>query len=381
MRIAYFISNRNTFPPSKDQINASTTVVLSIIKHLRNKHDITLYAAQGSKMEGIRIIDLDLPAFKMDSAVGAIDWTTKAVLGMKGIYIGELFRDADKYDIIHLNTEPVYLGFPFAQLLKTPVLFTSHNAFHKLEKQIFSFFDNKIYLSALSNHQAKTLPLTQKIPVIYNGLEVEKFKFEKNSDNYFLFMGRLVKDKGIDVFLELAKKNKDRLFYIAGMGDPLYENLIEKESKNNSNIKFFGMVPRETDVWFKLLAKAKALITPAYFEEPFGLVMTEAMASGTPVITFSKGSAPEIVIDGKTGFIINQDADIRGNWIIKETGVEGLSMAVKKILDMPLSNYNQMRMAARNNVEVNFNDKKMANEYEKLYFSIVEDFKRKNTIS
>lgn len=379
MRIAYFISNRSTFPADKNSINASTTVVTNIIKHLYKKHDITLYAAQGSKMEGIRIIDLSLPAFKIDSAVEAVDWATKAVLGMKGIYTGELFKNAGRYDIIHLNTEPVYLGFPYAKLLKTPVLFTSHNAFHDLEKSIFSFFDKKIYLSALSQNQVKTFPMTQKIPVVHNGIEIEKFPFEENSDNYFLFMGRLVKDKGIDAFLELARKNKDKLFYIVGMGEPFYEAFISKEVKENPNIKFFGMVPRETDSWFKLLSKAKALIAPANFEEPFGLVMAEAMATGTPVVAFSKGSAPEIVLDGKTGFLVNASNDIRGDWIIKETGIEGLNLAIKTILDTPSQAYVQMRKAARNNVETNFNDKKMASEYEKLYFSIVSDFKSKNS--
>ena len=124
MNIAYFVSNRSTIPSAPDQITASTTVVLNIINELKSRHHITVYAAQGSHIDGVNIVDLGLPPFEVDSSLSNSDWITKAVLTMKQIYLGKLFKDATHYDIIHLHTEPSYLAMPFIDLVKTPVLIT-----------------------------------------------------------------------------------------------------------------------------------------------------------------------------------------------------------------------------------------------------------------
>lgn len=365
MKIAYFVSNRSIFPGGKNEISASSGVIFDIIKHLSKKHQITLYAAKGTKASGVKVVDLNLKPFQIDSNIENTDWTTKAVIGMKQIYVGELLKNADQYDIIHLNTEPIYLGFPFTELSKTPILFTMHNSYHQnLEKEIFSFYDGKVYLSALSKNQANTLNLKQKVPVIYNGLEISKFPFEKNNEDYFLFMGRLVKDKGIDIFLELSENNKDKSFYIAGKGDPYYEKLIAKKAQENKNIKFFGLLPRDSQEWFNLLSKAKAVIMPIQWEEPFGLVATEAMACGTPVVAFAKGAMPEIIVDGKTGFIVN------------DSELAGLNSAIKTLSNLSKEEYLGMRNQARKHVEDSFSSEKMAYTYEKLYLEIIENFKK-----
>lgn len=98
----------------------------------------------------------------------------------------------------------------------------------------------------------------------------------------------------------------------------------------------------------------------------------EAMATGSPVVTFARGSAPEIIVDGETGFLVNQsDEYIRGNWIIKKTGVEGLCEAVNKIYSMPDDQYRKMRQAARRRVEENFTVEKMVEGYENVYIKVL----------
>ena len=121
-----------------------------------------------------------------------------------------------------------------------------------------------------------------------------------------------------------------------------------------------------------LMQKAKAFLMTINWEEPFGLVMIEAMACGTPVVAFARGSVPEIVKDGETGFIINpSDDDVRGDWIIKKTGFEGLCEAVNKLYSLSQEEYKQMRLACRKRVEERFTIEKMVEEYEKVYQDVL----------
>lgn len=114
--------------------------------------------------------------------------------------------------------------------------------------------------------------------------------------------------------------------------------------------------------------RSKLFLFPLSWEEPFGLVLAESMACGTPVIAYARGSVPEIIKDGKTGFIINSsNDDSRGNYIIKKTGIEGLCEAVKKIYAMPETDFLTMRRECRTSVEERFTAEHMAQEYMELY--------------
>lgn len=372
MKIAYFTSNRTTFPAASDQIAASSTVTIELITHLASRHEITLFAAKGSQVPNIKVVDLNLPPFTVDSNITDNDLIAKASQGMKQIYLGEIFNRAHEFDLIHLQTAPIYLAMPYVGLIKTPVLFTSHNNYNAFEKEIYKFYDKKIYFSALSHSQASQFPLTQKIPVIYNGIEISKYPFQDNSQDYFLFLGRLHKDKGIDIYLELAHNLSQYSFYIAGKGHQTYEKRIKTYTDQHKNINYPGMLPHESPEWFDLLSKAKALLMPITYEDSCPLVPLEAMACGTPVIAYAKGALPEQVIDNKTGFIVNSsDTDIRGEWIIKRTGIEGLYEAIERIYNMPADQYHQMRQNCRKHVEENFTVERMVNEYEKVYQQIL----------
>jgi len=366
MKIAYFVSNRNAFPPRRDQIAASTDVVISIIESLRQKHEVTLYAAEGSKQEGVKIVDLGRKPFLLDSGITGNDWVTKAVVGMKQIYVGEIFKDAAQYDLIHLHTDPIYLGMPFTSLINTPVLFTTHSPYRELEKEIYTYYDGKVYLSAISKSQAAKFPTKTAIPVVYNGVDIKEFSFQASPKGYFLFLGRLIAEKGIEDFLELAGQCEQGEFYIAGKGDRRCTELVEKAAKEKKNIKFFGMVEKGSPPWFDLLGQAKAIIMPVRWDEPFGLAPVEAMACGTPVIAYNQGSMPELVQDGLNGLLA------------KDQKVSGLSEALKTLGALSESEYQKMRQAARRTVESNFTTEKMAQNYERLYQKIIEDFAKKH---
>jgi glycosyltransferase involved in cell wall biosynthesis len=101
--------------------------------------------------------------------------------------------------------------------------------------------------------------------------------------------------------------------------------------------------------------------------------MIEAMACGTPVIAYARGSVPEVIVDGVTGFVVNSsDDDIRGNWIIKKTGIEGLQEAIEKIYSLSDDEYLKIRKNCRKHVEENFTFNKMVDEYEKVYKEVIE---------
>jgi glycosyltransferase involved in cell wall biosynthesis len=346
-------------PPEPSQIAASSTVTTNIIKELSKRHKITLYAAKGSHIDGVNIKDLGLDPFHIDSALTDNDWITKAVVAMKQIYIGEIFKRFEEYDIIHIQTEPIYLAMPYVSLIKTPVLFTSHNMYHDFEKTIFSFYDKKIYISALSYAQAKLYPLNQEIPVIHNGIEVEQFPYDEKGGNYFLFLGRLTKDKGIDVFLELAINNPKFQFYIAGKGSNEFEQKAKEAAQKYSHIKYFGMVPRFSPQWFDLLSKAKALIMPINYEDSCPLVPLEAMSCGTPVIAFRKGALPEQIVDGKTGYIVDSNP-------------KSLGLALQRLQSLSVKDYIQLRKQSREHIEKQFTNQEMAENYEKLYLRIIK---------
>lgn len=364
MKIAYFTSNRSTIPSDPSVVAASATHTVSLINQLKKDHEITLYAAQGSVIPGVRVIDLGLPAFKTDSSLADNDWTTKTVLGMKQIYIGAILADADKYDIIHLQTEPAHLGMPYANLVRTPVLFTCHNVYHPIEKEVYEYADRKkVYLSGLSKSHSDSFPMSRPVPFVYNGVEEDRYPFVEQGGDYFLFLGRLVKEKGVLEYLKLAALNPDILFYVAGVGPE--SRAVEEASKKHPNIIMKGMVPHESKEWFDLVANARALVAPLRWDEPFGLVFIEALAMGTPVIAHGRGSVPEIVDDGITGYIV------------KDATFDGLQHAAQQLQSLPAQKYREMRRKGRLSVEQRFSARIMAKSYEKLYQDIIKTHEAK----
>jgi len=191
-------------------------------------------------------------------------------------------------------------------------------------------------------------------------------------------LGEMVERKGVREAILAAKKNKLKLV-IAGR-IPLETNQLKdysffqkyvKPELNRGYIKYEGEVASEKAS--ELYGNAKATLFPIRWEEPFGLVMTESMSCGTPIIAFARGSVPEIIKDGETGFIVNSSRkDTRGNWIIKKTGLAGMIEAINKIYDMSTDDYLEMRKNCRKHIEKNFTLEKMVDGYEKVYRKILK---------
>ncbi len=268
-------------------------------------------------------------------------------------YCKNVASQSDKFDIIHVHD--IFLGtFDFLKGLKTPVMGTFHNPHFLKKHKKYS----KIMFVGISQKQIDNNPGFNFIGKAYNGTPLEKYSFDEKPKDYLFWIGRICNAKGTLEAIKVAKITKKKLIII-GYFHPyhkIYGKKVMTEIKKNKNIEFIeskkvGGFLKKID-YFK---NALALLTPLKWEEPFGLVMIEAMACGTPVIAFKRGSAPEIIKDGETGFIVNN--------------VFEMARAVEKIPKIS-------RKKCRESVEKNFTVEKMADSYEKIYRKIIKEYGR-----
>ncbi|MFH1855088.1 MAG: glycosyltransferase family 4 protein [bacterium] len=273
------------------------------------------------------------------------------------------------FDIIHHSHTaflPIYLGY----LSKIPQILTTHmtaNTNITLNQDINELLPDKsgIPLVAISKKQEKILGDLSFYARVYNGIETESFTFVEKPKDYFSWLGRIAPNKGTKEAIELAlsAKVKLKLGGTIGVGKTVVDYLESiKPYFSDPSISYLGEVDAEARN--DLLGNSKAFLFPIKWEEPFGLVMIEAMACGTPVIAYRHGAVPEIVKDGVTGFICPPN----------DTGC--FKEAIKKIEEMPEEKYLQMRKNCRRHVEENFTLEKMVDGYEEVYRQVIENYKK-----
>lgn len=279
-------------------------------------------------------------------------------------------------DIIHDHSGIVFSTIARTANRRVPILITLHGALNTPLIQDFYRLLAKspyIYFNSISNAQRKALPDLPYIGTVHNGIKVEDFPFRKDKENYLLILGRITPVKGQKEAIEIAK-SLDIPLVIAGSVEDTseakeyWQTIIEPRIEadlsrsahkmlqlrslfkigNLPKVIYFGEADSENKKW--LYATAKAFLMPIFWEEPFGLVMIEAMASGTPVVALRRGAAPEIVEHGRTGFLANN---------IKE-----MIAALKQIHSISPNE-------CRERVVKHFSSTKMAEGYSKLYARIL----------
>ncbi len=368
MNIAIICSNY--FNIRKETANGTAIFDYSLIDELVKHADdeslsITAFASGASELP-VKIISID---HDPSSATEALVTSGKNVLYEQTL-LSKAFAMQDQFDLYHINIGDGDIAMPFSPFVNRPILITLH---HILDtdymRRFFSFYreiPNVFFVSA-SNAQRKLLPDLNYISTIYHGVDPEVFAFEEQGGQRLMWAGRIVPEKGADLVVDVAKRVGcgTKLFGIPRKEHQMWfkEKVLDKlggeggrEISFEAGLDRFGLI--------RHYQTSKAFVLPMSYEESFGLVLIESMSCGTPVVAFALGSIPEIIEDGKTGFIVNpSQKDVRGDWIIKKTGAEGLREAAERIYAMQDDEYREMRRACREQVMQHFTIERMVKEY------------------
>jgi len=255
-----------------------------------------------------------------------------------GRYLDELV-----VDVVHDHT---LTGPLAARGRKAPTVVTAHGP---VTGEIGTFYEKispDVHLVAISDAQRRLGPQVTWGGTVHNAISVAEFTFRPDKDNYVLFLGRFSPDKGAHLAIDAAREAGRPILLAGKLQEPTELAYFRAEiaPRLGERVRFVG----EADRWTKqkLAGRAHCLIFPVCWDEPFGMVMVEAMACGTPVVALNRGSVPEVVADGVTGFILDDPAD--------------LPAAIRKAADLDPA-------ACRRHVERNFDVTVMAEGYERVY--------------
>jgi len=338
MRIAQVSPLYESVPP---KLYGGTERVVSYLTEalVRMGHEVTLFASGDSETSG-PLVPCCKEALRLDPC--CVDPLAHHILMLERV-----FRRADDFDILHFHCD--YLHFPFSTRQTTPAVTTLHGRLDLPDLvPLFREFDSVPVIS-ISNAQRIPLPWLNWRRTVYHGLPADLYNFSPRPGKYLAFLGRISPEKGVDKAIEIAKKVDMELWIAAKVdqADREYFAEVIKPLLKGPSIRFLGEINDAEKNAF--LGDAVALLVPINWPEPFGLVMIEAMACGTPVIAFPRGSVPEIVDEGDSGFIVD--------------GVEGAVSAVPKAVRFD-------RRKCRRAFERRFNAERMAREYLETYVQL-----------
>ena len=191
-----------------------------------------------------------------------------------------------------------------------PVVTTIHGELNGELRDIYERIAPKVSVVAVSHAQRKPMPELPVARVIHHGIDANDFPIGQGDGDYLLFLGRLSPDKGAGRAIDVARKADVPLLLAGKMREPWERDYFEARVAPflSEQIQYLGEVGHERKL--ELLAGARALVFPIRWNEPFGLVMIEALACGTPVLAFPEGAAPEVIEDGRTGFLCHDEAQM-----------------------------------------------------------------------
>ena len=260
------------------------------------------------------------------------------------LHISEVFERSGEFDLIHNHFD--FLPLTYSGLIDTPVVTTIHGFSSPSIMPVYKKYNARGHYVAIS--EADKSPELDYIATVHHGIDIAQFPFSEGAGEYLLFFGRIHPHKGVHEAIQVAQRVGKKLVIAGIVQDREYFETRVEPHLDGDNVEYLGAIgpAQRPDV----LGRALALLHLISFDEPFGLSLVEAMACGTPVIAFGRGSMPEIIIDGKTGYIV---ADI-------EHAVQ--AVAAVRSLD---------RSACRKDVERRFSHTRMVNDYVRVYREIL----------
>jgi glycosyltransferase involved in cell wall biosynthesis len=253
---------------------------------------------------------------------------------------------AREYDIIHYEAAYYPMSLAFTRLSPTPIVQTLHHSPSEAELKLWAHYPEARYI-AISREQARLLSGFNVVGTVLHGIDTDRFTFREKPEDYLLFLGRFTEGKGPVQAIEVARRLGMRLI-LAAAEEPYYHEQV-KPLVDGRQIVYFGEA--DFDAKVRLYGGAKALLYPIQAREPFGLVLAEAMACGTPVAALDRGAVREVVDDGVTGIVFDN----------LDQMVEGLS----RVLALDRSRVHQQAVAR-------FGVERMVREYATVYQQVVE---------
>ncbi|MFP4133248.1 MAG: glycosyltransferase family 4 protein [Halothece sp.] len=341
MRIAQIAPLWEKVPPPA---YGGTELVVSLLTDelVKRGHEVTLFATANSQTLGKLEPGAEQPLRKL--GVSEAQYNV-----YEQMQLSKVFSQAQNFDLIHAHVG--YAAFPYTNFSKTPVVHTLHGTIPSWLEPIFKQHRQQNFVSISNSQQRPELGLNY-VGTVYNAIAHQNFQFHPQPHHppYLAFLGRLSPEKGPHLAIEIAKRTQLPL-KIAGKVDPVDEEFFKQEVAphiDGKQIQFLGEANHQQKN--DLMGGAIATLFPITWREPFGLVMIESLACGTPVIAMNLGSAAEIIISGQNGFLCHN--------------VEDCVNAVSQLDQIS-------RQTCRFYVEQTFNVKRMTDGYEAIYQKVV----------
>ncbi|OWO92271.1 glycosyl transferase [Rhizobium esperanzae] len=318
MKIAQIAPLTESVPPKR--YGGTERIVSFLCDELVAKnHEVTLFAS-GDSVTSAKLIPCSDAALRLNPAV-------KDQLPHHIVMLEQVRRRAGEFDVLHFHTD--LLHFPLIHEFTDRAITTLHGRLDLPDLRSFYQVFADVPLVSVSNDQRRPMPPVNWSGTVYHGLPPNLLPFtDKPNGNYLAFLGRIAPEKRPDRAIEIAKRAGMPLKIAAKIdaADKTYwETVIEPMIKGHQNVEFIGEINDDQKADF--LGNAGALLFPIDWPEPFGLVMIEAMACGTPVIAFRRGSVPEVIDNDVSGILVDNVAEAAANveWALKldRRGVRG----------------------------------------------------------
>jgi len=296
LRIAHIAPVATTIPPPK---SGSVETMTSLLTEglVARGHDVTLFATADSTTKAT-LHAIYPHGYWHD--MNMWPWELYEMLNLAAA----VERAAD-FDIIHYEAAYYPMSLAFAKLSPTPILQTLHHSPSDAEVKLWTLYPEAPFV-AISQEQGRLLAGLNVVATVLHGHDMNAFAFQEVPDDYLLFLGRFTEGKGVLQAIELARRVGMRLI-LAAAEDPHYREMVAPHV-DGTRIVYYGEADHPAKV--KLYGGARALLYPIQAREPFGLVLAEAMACGTPVAALDRGAVREIVDDGITGLVFSDLDDM-----------------------------------------------------------------------
>jgi glycosyltransferase involved in cell wall biosynthesis len=341
MRIAMVAAPWYDVPPSS--YGGIEAMVADLVDRLSDRgHEVTLIGAGRNLTAASRFIAVfdEPPSSRLGEALPEIVYAAA---------VGRILADLD-VDLVHDHS---LAGPLLARGRPVPTVITMHGPVAGDHGDIMANLGSTVHVVAISDAQRTDRPDLNWAGAVYNAIDVDAFPYVTTKDDFVLWMGRFTPDKGPELAIDAARAAGTPIKLAGKRSEPAEQEFFDEAiaTRLGQGVEYVGEA--DEDAKRQLFARARALVFPIQWDEPFGMVMVEAMACGTPVVATRRGSVAEIVRDGETGIVVEADADI-----------DTIAAAIHAAVDIDPAR-------CRAWVRTRFTPEHMADGYEKIYRSVL----------